>query len=95
MNANNRQKSTEPQARAELTVVLLQSFGDLTEDSAVAGDHDDQRQQEQAAKSEHVVGCFMPASGKTSMSGTLGEVLGLDDGHIVKKEHLWRKRKKT
>ncbi len=84
--------SAELQTRLELTVVLFQSFGDLTEDPGVAGDHDGQRQQEQAGKSEHVVGRFMPVSGKTPTCGTLSEVLRVDDGHIVKKEYLRRER---
>lgn len=84
---------TEIQTPFELTVVLFQSFGDLTEDPCVAGDHDDQRQQEQAGKSEHVVARFMPVSDKTSTCGTLSEVLGKDDGHIVKNKHLRRERR--
>ena len=84
--------STEFQTQLELTVVLSQSFGDLTEDPGVAGDHDDQRQQEQAGEGEHVVGRLVPVPDKTSTSGALSEVLGVDDGHIVKKEYLRRKK---
>lgn len=76
---------------SELTLVLFQSFGDLTEDPGVAGDHDDQRQQEQAAESEHVVGHFMPAGAKTSSCGALSEVLRGADRHTVKKEYLERR----
>lgn len=82
----------ELQTPFELTVVLFQSFGDLTEDPGVAGDHDDQWKQEQAGESEHVVGSFMPASDKTSKCGTLSEVLGMNDGYVVKKEYLGRER---
>lgn len=84
--------STELQTGFELTFVLFQSFGDLTEDPGVAGDHDDQRQQEQAGKSEHVVGRFMPVSEETFMCCTLSEVLGMEDGHTVKKENLKREQ---
>lgn len=83
--------STEFQTQFELTVVLSQSFGDLTEDPGVAGDHDDQRQQEQAGEGEHVVGRLVPVPDETSTRGALSEVLGVDDGHVVKKEHLRRK----
>ena len=76
------------QALFELTVVLFQPFGDLTEDPGVAGDHDDQRQQEQAGEGEHVVGRFMPVSDKTATCGALSEVLGMDDGYVAKKENL-------
>lgn len=78
--------SAEPQFK--LTVVFFQSFGDLAEDPGVAGDHDDQRQQEQAGESKHVVGCFIPVSDKAAPSCALREVLRMDDGHIVKKKHL-------
>lgn len=74
----------------ELTVVLFQPFGDLAEDPGVAGDHDDQRQQEQAEEREHVVGCFMPASDETSTCGALSEGLRMDDGHVVEKKKLRR-----
>lgn len=60
------------------------------EDPGVAGDHDDQREQEQAGKGEHVVGRLMPPSGKASPCCALGEVLRTDDGHRVKKEELKR-----
>lgn len=71
-----------------LTVVLLHSFGDLKEDPGVAGDHDDQRQQEKAGEGEHVVGGFVPACQETPTGGALGEVLRKDDGHTVKDEYL-------
>lgn len=34
----------------------------------------------------------MPVSDETSTCGTLSEVLGVDDGHIVEKKHLRRER---
>lgn len=61
------------------------------EDPGVAGDHDDQRQQEQAGKGEHVVGRLMPMRGEASPRGALGELLRMDDGHVVKQEDLRRK----
>lgn len=81
-------KKKKQQPQIVLTVVLLHSFGDLKEDPGVAGDHDDQRQQEQAGEGEHVVGCFVPASQKTPAGGALSEVLRKDDGHAVKDEYL-------
>lgn len=76
----------------KLTIVLFQSSGDLTEDPGVTGNHDDQRQQEQAAKREHVVGRFMPVGDKAPPCCALSKVLGMDDGYIVKKEHLRREK---
>lgn len=66
----------------------MHSFGDLKEDPGVAGDHDDQRQQEKAGEGEHVVGGFVPARQETPAGGALGEVLRKDDGHTVKDEYL-------
>lgn len=83
-------QSPELQPLFKLTVVLSQPFGDLTEDPGVTGDHDDQRQQEQAGEGEHVVGCFVPVSAEASPRCALSEVLGMDDGDVVKKEHLRR-----
>lgn len=34
----------------------------------------------------------MPVSDEASTCGALSEVLGLDDGHVVKKKHLRRER---
>lgn len=79
----------------ELTIVPSQSFGDLTEDPGVAGDHDDQRQQEEAAESEHVVGCLVPVSDKTSSCRTLSEVLRMVDGDVAKQEKLKEERNNT
>lgn len=70
----------------KLTIVFFQSFGDLTENPTVTGDHDDQRQEEEAGESKHVVGRFMPVGAKTSACGALSEVLRMNDGYIVKKE---------
>ena len=72
------------QPQIELTVSLFQSLGDLKEDPGVTSDHDDQWQQEQAGEREHVIGLFIPVTDKTSSCGALSEVLGMDDGHIVK-----------
>lgn len=58
------------------------------EDPAVAGDHDDQGQQEQTGKREHVVRRFVPASGEAPPRRALGEVLWVDDGHTVEKKDL-------
>lgn len=74
----------------QLTVVFSQSFGDLMEDPAVTGDHDDQWHQEQTRKREHVVGCFVPARDEASPRRALSEVLWVDDGHTVKKKDLRR-----
>lgn len=74
--------------KGKITIVLSQSFWDLVEDPAVAGDHDGQRQQEQTWKREHVVRCFMPASGEAPPRCALSEVLWVDDGHTVEKKDL-------
>lgn len=72
-----------------LTVTAGHAAGYLNEDSRVAEDHDDQREQEEAHKGEHVVEGLLPVLDKTPMSGALGEVLRNCDGHIVKYEHLY------
>ena len=71
-----------------LTVIPGHTAGYLNEDSCVAEDHDDQRQQEEAHKGEHVVEGLLPVLDKTAMGGALGEVLRHRDGHIVKYKHL-------
>lgn len=81
---------THSQLQLELTLILLQSFGDLTEDPAVTGDHDGQRQQEQAGEGEHVVGRLMPVSEETLVCRALGELCRMGDGHTVEKQHLKR-----
>lgn len=60
----------------------------LNENTCVAEDHDNQRQEEEAHKGEHVVEGLLPVLVKTAMGGALGEVLRDCDGHIVKYNHL-------
>lgn len=67
----------------ELTTVLFQTFGDGTENPAVARDHDSQRQQEQAAEGEHVVGRLMPVNQEALVRCALGELHRMGNGHTV------------
>lgn len=71
-----------------LTVLSCHLLGDLNEDPGVADDHDDQRQQKEAAEGEHVVGGFLPVSFKAPPGGALGEVGWMGNGDIVENEHL-------
>lgn len=71
-----------------LTVVAGHAARDLHQDSRVAEDHDDQGQEEETHKGEHVVEGLLPVLDKTAVGGTLGEVLGHRDGYIVKNKHL-------
>lgn len=75
------------------TVSPSHAAGYLNKDSCVAEDHDDQRKEEEAHKSEHVVEGLLPALHKTAMGGALSEVLWDCDGYIVKYEHLHVKDK--
>lgn len=68
---------------------------DLHQDSRVAEDHDDQGQEEEAHKGEHVVEGLLPVLDKAAVGGALGEVLGHRDGYIVKNKHLRGKAKKS
>lgn len=67
----------------------------LHEDPGVAGDHDDERQQEEAAEGEHVVGRLLPVGHKAPPGGALGEVCREGDGDVVENEHLWNGSKKN
>lgn len=72
----------------ELTPVFFQAFGDGTENPAVTRDHDGQRQQEQAAEGEHVVGRLVPVNHEALVRGALGELHGAGNGHTVEQQHL-------
>lgn len=72
-----------------LTASICHALGDLDEDPGVTDDHDGQRQQEEAAECEHVVGRFLPASVKASPGCALSEVCWIRNGHVVKNDHLW------
>lgn len=69
--------------------------GDLDEDPGVAGDHDDEWQQEEAAEGEHVVGRLLPVGDKAPPSGALGKVCRESDGDVVENEHLPERNKNT
>lgn len=71
-----------------LTVISSHAAGYLNKDSCVTEDHNDQRQEEEAHKGEHVVEGLLPALDKTAMGGALGKVFWDCDGHIVKYKHL-------
>lgn len=70
------------------TVVAGHAAGDLHQNPCVAEDHDDQRQQEQAHKREHVVDGLLPVLDKAAVGGALGEVLWHRNGDIVEDEDL-------
>lgn len=74
--------------RRELTALFRHAFGDLDEDPGVAGNHDNQRQQEEAGEGEHVVGCFLPVTVEASSGGALSKVCWIGDGHIVENKYL-------
>lgn len=74
-----------------LTVIPCHAAGYLDKDPRVAVDHDDQRQEEEAHKGEHVVEGLLPVLDKTAVGGALGEVLWDCDGHIVEYKHLCEK----
>lgn len=76
-----------------LTVVPGHATRDFHQDSCVAEDHDDQGQEEEAHKGEHVVEGLLPVLVKTAVGGALGEVLGHRDGYIVKNKHLREKKR--
>lgn len=78
-----------------LTVTPGHSAGYLNKDSRVTEDHDDQRQEEEAHKGEHVVEGLLPVLDKTAVGGALGEVLRDCDGHIVKYKHLHEKTRRV
>lgn len=68
-------------------------MGDLKQDLCVARDHDEQRKQEEAKKTEHVVGCFVPPVGEGAARCALCEVLRGADADCVEQEQLrgqWR-----
>lgn len=75
-------------AAAQLTVPPGHAARYLNQNSCVAEDHDDQRQEEEAHKGEHVVDGLLPALVKAAVGGALGEVLRDGDGHIVKNKNL-------
>lgn len=77
------------------TVVPGHAARDLHQDSRVAEDHDDQGQEEEAHKGEHVVESLLPVLDKTAVGGALGEVLRHRDRYIVKNKHLRGKEKKN
>lgn len=70
------------------TVSFGHSLRDLHQDTRVAKNHDDQRQQEQADKSEHIVERLLPVFDEAASCGALGKVGRGRDGHDVKYEHL-------
>lgn len=72
----------------ELTLVLFQTFGDSIENPAVTRDHDGQRQQEQAAEGEHVVGCLVPVNQEALVRCALGELHRVGNGYTVEQQHL-------
>lgn len=72
-----------------LTVTPGHAAGYLNKDPCVTGDHDDQREEEEAHKGEHVIDGLLPVLDKTAMSGALGKILRNCDGHVVKDEHLY------
>ena len=74
-----------------LTVIPSHAAGYLNKDPCITEDHDDQWQEEEANKGEHVVEGLLPVLDKTAMGGALGEVLRDCDGHIVKYKHLFEK----
>lgn len=78
-----------------LTAVPGHAAGDLHQDSRVAEDHDDQGQQEEAHKGEHVVESLLPVLDKAAVGGALGEVLGHRDGYVVKNKHLRGREKES
>lgn len=78
-----------------LTVAPRYAARYLNQDSRVAEDHDDQRQEEEAHEGEHVVEGLLPVLDKTPMGGALGEVLGDCDGYVVKYKHLHDKRRRV
>ncbi|KAA8590129.1 hypothetical protein FQN60_014063 [Etheostoma spectabile] len=63
--------------RTETLKTLVKMNGEETIE-----DHDDQRQEKEAHKGEHVVEGLLPVLDKASMGGALGEVLRDCDGHI-------------
>lgn len=73
-----------------LTITPGHSTRYLNQDSCITEDHDDQRQQEEAHKGEHVVDGLFPMLDKAAMGGALGEVLWDCDGYIVKYKYLQR-----
>lgn len=78
-----------------LTVTPGHAAGYLHQDSCVTEDHDDQRQEEEARKGEHVVEGLLPVLDKTPMGGALGEVLRDCDGYIVKYKYLHEKTRRV
>ena len=76
-----------------LTVPTSHAAGYLHEDSSVAEDHDDQRQEEEAHEGEHVVERLLPVLHEAAAGCALGEVLWDCDGHVVKYKHLREKRR--
>lgn len=66
-----------------LTPVFFQTIGDGTENPAVTCDHDGQRQQEQAAEGEHVVGRLVPVNQEALVRCALGELHRVGNGHTV------------
>lgn len=89
------ERQTPHSAISFLTAVLCHVPGDLDEDPGVAGDHDDEWQQEEAAEGEHVVGRLLPVGDKAPPSGTLGKVCREGDGDVVENEHLSERNKNT
>lgn len=67
----------------------------MDEDPGVAGDHNDERQQEEAAEGEHVVGRLLPVGDEAPPGGALGKVCREGDGDVVENEHLSKRKKNT
>lgn len=72
----------------QLTVSFGHAFGDLYQDAGIAGDHHDQRHQEEADEGEHVVDSFLPVPGEAAKGGALSKVLRNRDGHVAEYKHL-------
>lgn len=88
------ESSSRTKRRRGLTALLGHASGDVDEDAGVADDHDEQREQEEAAEGEHVVGGFLPVMLEAASGGALSEVGWVGDAHVVKNEYLLHLRKR-
>lgn len=77
------ESSSRKKRKRGLTALLGHASGDVDEDAGVADDHDEQRQQEEAAEGEHVVGGFLPVMLEAASGGALSEVGWVGDAHVV------------
>lgn len=71
-----------------LTAVSQHASGDLQQHTRVAADHDEQRQQEEAAEREHVVERLLPAQREAAVRRALREGRWGGDGYLVEEKSL-------